>query len=381
MQAIILAAGSGTRLEPATANISKAMVTIANKPMIEWIIGSVPANEIILVVRRQQNDIIDYFKGNKKIRFAYQDEPLGTANAIACCETFIKDGFFVLYADSYVLQSDLEKMSKDKEYVMATYEVEDSGQFGSVETENGYVKSISEKTGGSSVVNAGIYVLDKKVFDFIRKTPLSERNEYEITDTFQLMIDSGIKVNEFRLEKWITITYPWDILEMNRAILDEHGSQIGKVEIRPGSFIEEPVAIGDGCVIGPNCFVRKYSCIGRNCKVGNAVEIKNSIIMENSFVSHLSYVGDSIIGRNCNIGAGSIFANLRLDDKTIGMNIKGKKVDSRRRKLGALLGDNVKLGVNVTIMPGKKIYPDIMVPACFKVDDDITEQIALKNAK
>ncbi len=378
MQAVILAAGSGTRLEPVTANISKAMVTIANKPMLEWLINAVPTDEIILVVRRQQNDIIEYFKDNKKIRFAYQEKPLGTANAIACCESLIKDRFFVLYADGYVLQSDLEKMSKNREYVMATYEVEDSEQFGSIETENGFVKRISEKTGECNIVNTGIYVLDKGVFDFIRKTQLSGRNEYEVTDTFQMMIDSGTMIKEFRLEKWITITYPWDILEMNKAVLDEHGSQIGKAEIRPGSFIEEPAAIGDGSVIGPNCFIRKYSCIGRNCKVGNAVEIKNSIIMENSFVSHLSYVGDSIIGRNCNIGAGAIFANLRLDDKTIGMNIKGRKVDSKRRKLGALIGDNVKLGVNVTIMPGKKIYPGIMVPACCKIDDDITEQIKLK---
>ncbi len=301
MQAIILAAGSGTRLEPVTANISKAMVTIANKPMIEWIIQSVPVEEIILVVRRQQNDIIEYFKGNKKIRFAYQERPLGTANAIACCESLIKDKFFVLCADGYVSEKELEKMLMYDGCAMATYQVDDPDQFGSVETENGFVKSIKEKSGESSVVNAGIYVLDKKVFDFIRKTPLSGRNEYEITDTLQVMINSGIKIKEFRLSKWVTITYPWDILEMNKVILDEHGSQIGSAEIRPGSFIEEPVAIGDGCVIGPNCFVRKYSCIGRNCKVGNAVEIKNSIIMENSFVSHLSYLGDSIIGINCNI--------------------------------------------------------------------------------
>lgn len=378
MQAIILAAGSGTRLEPVTANISKAMVTVANKPMLEWIIDAVPADEIILVVRRNQDDILEYFKDNKKIKFAYQDEPLGTANAIACCEHMLKGRFFVLYADGYTPQDELEKMLMHKGYSIATFEVDNSDQFGSIEAENGFVKSIKEKSGESRIVNTGIYILDKGVFDFIRKTKISERSEYEITDTFRMMIDSGIKINEFRLEKWETITYPWDILAMNKVILDQFGSRIGDVEIRPGSFIEEPVAIGDGSVIGPNCFIRKYSCIGKGCKIGNAVEIKNSIIMDNSFVSHLSYVGDSIVGRNCNIGAGCIFANLRLDDKTIGMNIKGSKIDSKRRKLGALLGDNVKLGVNVTIMPGKKIYPNIMVPACCKVDDDMTRQVNLK---
>ncbi len=187
------------------------------------------------------------------------------------------------------------------------------------------------------------------------------------------------EVKAFALPEWKTITYPWDILGLNETILKEKGSMISEsAEIRAGAVIEEPVAIGDKAVAGPNCFIRKHSAVGARCKVGNAVEIKNSIIMENSFVSHLSYVGDSIVGRNCNIAAGAIFANLRLDEKTVGMNIKGEKIDSGRKKLGALVGDSVKLGVNVTIMPGKKIYPGIMVPACYKVEEDLTEQIPLK---
>ncbi len=378
LQAVILAAGSGTRLEPITNGMSKAMIPVANKPLLEWIINSAPADEIILVVRKEQKDIIECFKDNKKIKFVYQNEPKGTADAIACCEPLIKDKFLVLYGDGYAPKDELKKIAEHDGYAMALYEAENTEQFGSVEAVNGFVKSISEKSGTGNTINAGIYLLGRNVFDFIRKTRLSERNEYEITDTFQMMIGNGTEIKAFMLIKWMAITYPWDILEMNKMILDAHGSQTGKAEIRSGSCIEEPVAIGDSAVIGPNCFIRKYSCIGKGCKVGNAVEIKNSIIMDNSFVSHLSYVGDSIVGRNCNIGAGAIFANLRLDDKTIGMNIRGKRIDSRRRKLGALVGDNAKLGVNVTIMPGKKIYPNILIPACYKVENDITEQIALK---
>jgi bifunctional UDP-N-acetylglucosamine pyrophosphorylase/glucosamine-1-phosphate N-acetyltransferase len=153
---------------------------------------------------------------------------------------------------------------------------------------------------------------------------------------------------------------------------------MGKAEIRPGSYIEEPVAIGDGCVIGPNCFIRKYSSIGKNCKVGNAVEIKNSVIMENSFVSHLSYVGDSIIGRNCNIGAGAVFANLRLDDRNVKMDVNGSRMDSGSRKLGGVVGHDVKFGVNVTVMPGKKIWPCMLIPACSTIYEDVAEQPELK---
>ena len=189
-------------------------------------------------------------------------------------------------------------------------------------------------------------------------------------------------IHVFPVSKWITLSYPWGLLDANQFILDQYGSQIHKsAEIRPGAYLEEPIAIGSKAVIGPNCFVRKYSSIGANCKIGQAVEIKNSIVMENTFVSHLSYVGDSIIGRNCNVGAGATFANLRLDDKTIKVNVNNERVDSGHRKLGAIVGDSVKFAVNVTVMPGKKIWPSLLIPPCSVVKSDVTVQPDLKEWK
>jgi bifunctional UDP-N-acetylglucosamine pyrophosphorylase/glucosamine-1-phosphate N-acetyltransferase len=90
-------------------------------------------------------------------------------------------------------------------------------------------------------------------------------------------------------------------------------------------------------------------------RIGNACEIKNSIIMDNVHIGHLSYIGDSILGENCNLGAGTITANYRLDGGTIKMVVKDKVVDSGRAKLGAVLGDNVKVGINALFMPGVKV--------------------------
>ena len=106
-----------------------------------------------------------------------------------------------------------------------------------------------------------------------------------------------------------------------------------------------------------NCVVRAYSVIGDNSVIGNFVEIKNSIVMEGTKIPHLSYVGDSVIGRNCNFGAGTKIANLRFDDDGVKVNVKGKLVDSGRRKLGCFMGDGVKTGINVSIMPGACIGP------------------------
>ncbi|PTD94169.1 hypothetical protein C9439_03740 [archaeon SCG-AAA382B04] len=112
---------------------------------------------------------------------------------------------------------------------------------------------------------------------------------------------------------------------------------------------------GKDSEVGPTCYLRKNTVlIGKN-KVGNAVEIKNSIVHKETNISHLSYLGDSVVGEKCNLGAGTKVANLRHDEETIKMNIKGKQVDTERRKLGVVLGDEVKTGINTSINCGVKI--------------------------
>ena len=387
MQTIILAAGEGKRVKPLTLSMSKAMIPIANKPTIEWIIKAVEkfSDEIILVVRKNQTDIINYFSKNKKITFAYQQKQLGTAHAIQQCEKYVEGNFFVFNGDVLSTKSEISNLMKKKPKapLMCGFKVNDPREHGVLTLEGTHITEINEKPEKpkSNMINAGIYLFNEKIFEAIEKTKMSLRGEYEITDSIKILIEKE-KVRCHELKKWEHVGLLWNLLEANKMILEEYGSMIGKgVKIRPGAHIEKPVAIGDGSILGPNCFIRKYSAIGKNCKVGNAVEIKNSIIMDNSFVSHLSYVGDSVIGRNCNVGAGTIFANLRLDDKTIGMKVNSHVVDSKRRKLGSIVGDNVKFGVNSTIMPGKKIWPSMIIPACSIVKDDIEKQPNLKTWK
>jgi len=123
--------------------------------------------------------------------------------------------------------------------------------------------------------------------------------------------------------------------------------------------------------VGPNCFIRAGTSLGKKTRIGNAVEIKNSIIMDKTHIAHLSYVGDSIIGENCNFGAGTITANLRLDEGNIKMTIKNKKTNTGKRKLGIIMGDNVKTGINTAFMPGIKIDPNTRISSNLKVTYDI----------
>ena len=187
---------------------------------------------------------------------------------------------------------------------------------------------------------------------------------------------------------WIDIGRPWELLDVNEHFLKDMETDIhGEVEegvtihgpvfigknsiVRSGTYIMGPVYIGENCDIGPNTFIRKYTRIGNDVNVGNAVEIKNSIIMDNTNVNHLSYVGDSIIGSNCNIAAGTNIANLRFDDGNIKIRVKGNKIDSGRRKMGVVFGDGVKTGINSSFNPGVKVGVNSRIGAGAIVSKDL----------
>jgi NDP-sugar pyrophosphorylase family protein len=172
------------------------------------------------------------------------------------------------------------------------------------------------------------------------------------------------------------IKYSWDLLScqekytVNSGIINEGQVETGAVVsghirigngtvIRSGACIEGHVTIGENCTIGPNCYIRGVCAIGSNCRIGNAVEIKNSILGDDVNACHLSYVGDSIIGDGANLGAGFISSNLRHDGTLIVTRLNGEKVDTKRQKLGAIIGDGVHTGINTSTYPGRKIWPGI----------------------
>jgi carbonic anhydrase/acetyltransferase-like protein (isoleucine patch superfamily) len=169
------------------------------------------------------------------------------------------------------------------------------------------------------------------------------------------------------------VIYPWDLLRMNEevlALMDE-SSLLGEVsplaslsgvirlgngsKILPGTVIEGPVLIGPNSQIGPNAYIRGATSIGANCFVGNGAEVKNSIIYNNTYISRQCYVGDSIIGTHVTLGAGTCTENHRHDGRHHVSIVQGKPVNTGRLKLGAILGDGVRTGVNTSIEAGVKI--------------------------
>lgn len=389
LKAIILSAGEGSRMRPLTLTKPKTMLPVAGKPIIQYNIESLRdngINDILIIVRYKEEIVRNYFGDGSdfgvNISYKTQKDFLGTANAISYGEDFIDDSIIVLNGDIILDDEIIHEIIKKYNYLspdtlMLLTEVEDPSAFGVVEIENGNIKNIVEKPkreeAPSNLVNAGIYIFNKDIFDKIRETEISERGEYEITDSVSLQIEDNKTVIGHKTSKdWIDVGRPWELIEVNEELIGKLKTEIkGTVEagavihgevfldegsvIKAGVYIEGNVYIGKNCDIGPNSYIRGNTYFGDNVHVGNAVEIKNSIIMENTNVSHLSYVGDSVIGSNCNIAAGTNIANLRFDNATIKTKIKNQKIDSGRRKLGAIIGDSVKTGINSSFSPGVKV--------------------------
>jgi UDP-N-acetylglucosamine diphosphorylase/glucosamine-1-phosphate N-acetyltransferase len=391
VKAVVLAAGEGVRLQPITLTRPKHLISVGGKPILEHCLNAIKAcgiSEFVIVVHYMAEAIRKYFGSGErlgiKIEYAYQKGVLGTGNAVSVAEPYVDGDFLLVYGDllftAEALKKVLETHSRKKpSATLSVVRIERPEDYGIVELKDeGRVKRIIEKPSReeapTNLANAGLYFFSPEIFEKVKRISVSSRGEWEITDAIELLIkeEKPVFATEIPRDEWFDIGRPWDLLEANCWALTrmEHNI-LGNVEegahiigpvtvaetarIRSGAYVEGPAYIGEYSDVGPNCYIRPCTSIGRNVRIGNACEIKNSIIMDGVHIGHLSYVGDSIIGENCNLGAGTITANYRFDAGTIKMMVKDRLVDTSRTKLGAVLGDNVKTGINALLMPGVKI--------------------------
>ncbi len=377
MRAFILAAGEGTRMWPLTDTRPKPLIPLGNKPIIEHILDAIVDSgigDISILIGYEGRQIADrygYEYRGARIDYVYQKERRGTGDAVLYAEKYEDDRFLIVNGDLYFEKNALREILSYNNALLGVYK-DDASQYGLLlGGEN--LEEIREKVPGSSgLVNAGVYVFEREIFDYLHRVKLSPRGEIEFTDAVNMFA----KEHEVKIVKysglWLDIGMPWHLLDATRAYLEtlecgidgfveENVVLKGKVcigegtRIMSGSYIEGPVLIGKNCKIGPNAYIRPYTVIGNGVHIGNSCEIKASVIMDNSKIPHFNYVGDSIIGERCNLGAGTKIANLRLDEKNIKVAVKGKLVDTGRRKLGVIMGDNVHTGINVSIDVGTMI--------------------------
>ncbi|MCL0064745.1 sugar phosphate nucleotidyltransferase [Dehalococcoidia bacterium] len=383
MKAVILAAGEGKRMHPLTYTRPKVMVPLAGRPILEHLVLEIKQagiRDFIFIVGYRDEAVRNHFGHGERwgvsIDYMTQRKQSGTADALRPASGLIDGSFLLANGDAIVASGEIRRIITRDGNTMGLVETEDTTDMGVVEVRDGKVARIYEKAEPppTQLVNAGIYLLTPEIFSAISATHKSSRGEYELTDSLQLLMEGGIPLSYEMIASWINISYPWDLLRANEELLiqmepaiqgeiEDHVVLSGSVSvgkgtvIRSGSYIVGPAVIGENCEIGPNCYIRPGTAIGDGCHIGTAVEVKNSIVMSDTNIPHHNYIGDSIIGANCNLGAGTKVANLRLDKATI----KVGGLDTSRRKLGAIVGDGVQTGINSCLNVGCSIGNDSII--------------------
>lgn len=377
MEAVLLAASEDLRMHPLTYTRPKAMLPLANKPIMEHLLLKIKEagiNKFLVVVGYYGEIVRNYFGNGEKwgvtIEYITQRQQLGTANAVKRAEDRVGDRFLVINGDIVARAEDIRKLMDAGNISLILTEAKNPSDLGVAEIEDNKIVRIREKMPrpSSRLVSTGLYLLNQDIFTAIEGCPTSPRGEYDLTDALQYLIDSGYKLGYYITDYWLNPDYPWDLLEANEAFLSsikaakkgeiednvtiKGNVSIGKgTQIKAGTYIEGPVVVGEGCTVGPMCYLRPGTAIGNNCNIGGTVEIKGSIIMADTKIFNHAFIGDSIIGENCIIGPGTKVANMRLDGK----NIKVAGIDTGRRELGAIIGDKVQAGINVSIDAGTVI--------------------------
>jgi bifunctional UDP-N-acetylglucosamine pyrophosphorylase/glucosamine-1-phosphate N-acetyltransferase len=406
MKALVLAAGRGERLRPLTDTRPKALVPIAGKPLLEHLIvnlDSLGIKNLVIVVGYRSDMVRSYFgdgaRWGVKIEYANQNphELTGEAAAILAAEKFLNGEKTFLMTDGDVIDGEgiiantlTTSQKTDADITIALTQVADPTQYGVVKLgdRNRILKVVEKprtlKEAPSNMAVSSVYVFKPTIFKALRQVGHLERAMVK-------MIDDGAKAyGTIWKGKWLDVGRPADILTANQIMLErKFKAQDGRIvceskNVHPSAKIYAPTYIGpnvrvlenavirssyidEGATIGTNALVRDYSYIGRKATIGFTSEVARSVVMDETAIGHLAYVGDSIIGQRCEIGAGVITSNMRFDRKNVKVMISNKLADTGLDKFGAVIGDDAQIGVNVTIYPGRTIgaaawiYPNVAI--------------------
>lgn len=329
MKALILSGGHGTRLRPLTYSQQKQLIPVANKPVLFYAIEDVieaGIGDIGIIVgpnKEQVMETVNSVDWDADIEFIYQGEPKGLAHAILVAEEFLDNEEFVMYLGDNILRDGIVDHAQrfkelDPDSLILLTEVDEPQRFGVAELDkDGRVKRLIEKpkVPPSNYALVGVYFFKPIIIEACKNIKPSWRNELEITDAIQWLIDNGYRVEASIVKGWWKDTgKPEDILEANRLVLDdiqpknngiaEDSRIIGRVVIEEGAVIENSTVKGP-CVIGKNSkivnsYIGPYTSIGNNCMI-EGTEIEDSVIMDGSVIINAGRIVESLIGRNVKI--------------------------------------------------------------------------------
>ena len=392
---IIMAAGKGTRMK---SNKSKLVHQIYGKELVKRVVElaqKIGSDEIVTVVGHLREQIQEVL--GDTVKYAYQDELLGTGHAVMQAKNYLegkKGKVVILYGDVPIIRPEtlknlINKSIKNKEYAtLLTAKYENPTGYGRIiRDEGGNIKAIVEEKDADPLqrkikeINSGIYCFDiEELLNALGKiNNHNAQGEYYLTDVIKIMNDDGLKtgavivednteilgvndrsqlelltrvlrmrINAEHMKKGVTIedsnsTYIYDDVEIGIDTV-----------IHPNTTIKNNVVIGENCEIGPNAYIRENCNLANKVKVGSFVELKKVTVGEGTKIPHLSYLGDCVIGKNSNVGCG-----------TITCNYDGKN------KHKTTIGDNAFIGSNVNFVAPVNIGSDVLIAAGSTITEDV----------
>lgn len=353
MKALVLAGGTGSRLRPLTYTSAKQLIPIANKPILYYAIEAIRdagITDIGVIVGDTKAEVMTSLGDGSAwgVRFTYieQDRPRGLAHAVLIAEEFIGNDPFLMFLGDNLIRAGVTQFVRsfqdsNANALILLSEVPDPQRFGVAELRDGQVVRLIEKpkVPPSNMALVGVYLFDSHIFEAVKSIGPSWRNELEITDAIQWLLDQGFRVDPYRVEGWWKDTgKPEDVLDANRLVLETIDGRvegevsadsqiIGRVIVERGarvvnSVVRGPAVIGADTLV-QDAYIGPFTAISRQVTIVGA-EIENSIILDGSQI-------DQISGR--------------IDASLIGRNVRVTRAECRPKAINLVLGDNSRASI------------------------------------
>jgi bifunctional UDP-N-acetylglucosamine pyrophosphorylase/glucosamine-1-phosphate N-acetyltransferase len=302
MQAVILAAGKGSRLNPITLNRTKAMVPILGRPIVERVMETLAENgvrEFIMVISREDGEVGRYFQEQTSldvdIQFVVQPDRLGMANALSLAAPYIRDSFVMSACDNLTPVEHVAELlaTYQKQKANATLSLMKAppamiSRTGIVEIKDDKITRIVEKPtleeAPSDIASLPLYVFSAKLLDYLSRVKPSPRGEYELQDAIQMLIEQEGNVTGVLTESRQQLTNATDLLALNRHYLTTGGDtpQLAPQSVGQHTHLITPLRIEENTTIGPGCVIGPRVYIERNCQIGADVLIKDAVILRDT---------------------------------------------------------------------------------------------------
>ncbi|MEN9328672.1 MAG: UDP-N-acetylglucosamine diphosphorylase/glucosamine-phosphate N-acetyltransferase GlmU [Candidatus Parcubacteria bacterium] len=382
MQALFLLAGNNTRFYPLNTGAHKAMTMLYGKPLVAYAVESFMKcgiRDFVFVVKGNTEELRTYFQNwDITAQFAVQPEAAGQGDAILCAKQYIHESFVVTNPYHIDEESEIQGIMKlfqetDADGIIPGKYEERIHEYGALILENNQIKGIIEKPKPGE--EPSHY---KATSSYVFKTTFLSYLENDKSGHYSYESAISRYASEHRILMYeipkdhaaASLKYPWQLLKIKNIIarntkgyVNPHASVASTAVISPEAYIDDGARIMDGAHIIGHSYIGKDALVGNHAvvrdssiearvQVGVHSDIARSIIMEGTHSHGGGFIGDSVIGRDCRLAYGFTVANKRLDREEIFGYIADKKIATGTNTLGVCLGNGVKTGIHVSLMPG-----------------------------